>query len=200
MPVWTAFPSSDYYGSSVTLGLSPLRQSRTSLKPYVSHALGGLFVPLWEFVTPCPILGDAFSPHSWVFVTYSLSLARIRIVIRRSATGSARDRLGTGLQAMQPSPYHAGLAGPRLLRLLCASRFSAMLLSPSLSASGEAADLWDISPIPILLLEEYGSSCYGARCVYRALCGVWHRRTCSRAPACRSVCRWRRWRCHPRAA
>lgn len=116
--------------------LSPRRRSRTSLKPYISHALGGLFVPLWEFVTPCPILGDAFSPHSWVFVTYSLSLARISIVIRRSANGSARDRLGTGLQAMQPSPYHAGLAGPRLLRLLCASRFSAMLLSPSLSASG----------------------------------------------------------------
>ena len=37
-----------------------------------------------------------------------------------------------------------------LLRLLGAFRFSAMLLSPSLSASGKAADLWDVPSIPIL--------------------------------------------------
>ena len=35
VPAWTAFPSSDYYGGSVTLGLSPLRQSRASLSLYV---------------------------------------------------------------------------------------------------------------------------------------------------------------------
>ena len=45
------------------------------------------------------------------------------------------------LQAMQLSPHHAGLAGLQIQHLLSASRFAAMLLSPSLSASGEAAGL-----------------------------------------------------------
>jgi len=35
LPVWTAFPSSDDYGSSAAIGLSSLRPSRTSLLPYV---------------------------------------------------------------------------------------------------------------------------------------------------------------------
>src|SRR5216683_2129386 len=66
---------------------------------------------------------------------------KINIVFRRSGDRLCGNQLGTGLQAMQLSPHHAGLAGLRFLRLLCASRFSAMLLSPSLSASGKAADL-----------------------------------------------------------
>ena len=48
---------------------------------------------------------------------------------------------------MQLSPYHAGLAGLRGLRLLCASRFSAMLLSLLPFGSGQAADLEDILQI-----------------------------------------------------
>src|SRR5712691_11512799 len=35
VPVETAFPSADYYGSSVALGLAPRRQSRALLLPYV---------------------------------------------------------------------------------------------------------------------------------------------------------------------
>src|SRR5882762_1644944 len=66
---------------------------------------------------------------------------KINIVLRRSGDRLCGNQLGTGLQAMQLSPHHAGLAGLRFLRLLCASRFSAMLLFPSLSASGKAADL-----------------------------------------------------------
>jgi hypothetical protein len=65
--------------------------------------------------------------------------------------GQRANRLGTGLQPMQASPWHAGLAGLRFLRLLFASRFSAMLLSPSFSASGKAADLWKIPPTSILV-------------------------------------------------
>ena len=65
----------------------------------------------------------------------------ISIVLRCSDDGSGWDRLGTGLQAMQLSPHHAGLAGLQIQHLRSASRFAAMLLSPSLSASGEAADL-----------------------------------------------------------
>ena len=45
---------------------------------------------------------------------------------------------------MQSSPYHAGLAGLRCLRLLCASRFSAMRLSLLPFGSGKVADLKDI--------------------------------------------------------
>ena len=65
----------------------------------------------------------------------------ISIVLRCSGDGSGWDRLGTGLQAMQLSPHHAGLAGLQIQHLLSASRFAAMLLSPSLSASGEAVGL-----------------------------------------------------------
>src|SRR5262249_50193341 len=88
----------------------------------------------------------------WGCVTGSRSLARVYIVIRRSADGPTSDRLGTGFQPMQASPWHAGLAGLRFLRLLFASRFSAMLLSPSLSASGKADDLWKIPPTSILVV------------------------------------------------
>ena len=66
---------------------------------------------------------------------------KISIVLRRSGDGPGWDRLGTGLQAMQLSPHHAGLAGLQIQHLLSASRFAAMLLSPSLSASGKAAGL-----------------------------------------------------------
>src|SRR6266540_2000416 len=38
--------------------------------------------------------------------------------------------LETGIQAVWPSPYHAGLARQRLRRLHCVPRFPAMLLSP----------------------------------------------------------------------
>ena len=57
------------------------------------------------------------------------SHARACIVFRRSVDGSRGDRLGTGRQSIQISPYHAGLAGRRWLRLLCASCFAAMLWS-----------------------------------------------------------------------
>jgi len=62
-------------------------------------------------------------------VTSLPSHARACIVFRRSVDGSRGDRLGTGLQSIQSSPYHAGLAGLRGLRLLCASCFAAMLWS-----------------------------------------------------------------------
>ena len=70
-----------------------------------------------------------------------LVTGKISLVFRCSGEGSGRDRLGTGLQAIQLSPHHAGLAGLQIQHLRSASRFAAMLLSPSLSASGKAADL-----------------------------------------------------------
>jgi hypothetical protein len=77
-------------------------------------------------------------------VTSLPSHARARLGNRRSADGPRGDPLGTGLQAMQLSPYHAGLAGLRCLRLLCASRFAAMRWSLLPFGSGKAADLKDI--------------------------------------------------------
>ena len=71
----------------------------------------------------------------------SLVTRTISLVLRCSGEGSGLDQLGPGLQAMQLSPHHAGLAGLQIQHLRSASRFAAMLLSPSLSASGEAADL-----------------------------------------------------------
>ena len=71
----------------------------------------------------------------------SLVTRKISIVLRCSGDGSGRDQLGTGLQAMQLSPHHAGLAGLQIQHLRSTSRSAAMLLSPSLSASGKAVDL-----------------------------------------------------------
>ncbi len=89
------------------------------------------------------------------FITCTPTITcKASIVIRRSGNGPTQDQLGTGLQAIQLSPHHAGLAEQHLLRLLCAFRFSAMLLFPSLSASGKAADLWDVPSIPILWLRD----------------------------------------------
>ena len=96
--------------------------------------LGGPFVPLGGCIIPCPDFGGAQRDTS--FVTRKISL-----VLRCSGEGSGRDQLRTGLQAIQLSPPHAGLAGLQLQHLHSASRFAAMLLSPSLSASGEAVDL-----------------------------------------------------------
>src|SRR4051812_34537677 len=44
--VWTAFPSSDYYGASVALSLAAGRRSRVSCLNDVQDGLGALFVPL----------------------------------------------------------------------------------------------------------------------------------------------------------
>jgi hypothetical protein len=86
---------------------------------------------------------DALSPVLIAEVLRDIYLVTrtISLVLRCSGEGSGGDRLGTGLQAMQLSPHHAGLAGLQLQHLRSASRFAAMLLSPSLSASGKAVDL-----------------------------------------------------------
>ena len=97
-------------------------------------------MPFRGCIIPCPDFGGAFVPEIRGRDTY-LVTRTISLVLRCSGEGSGRDRLGTGLQAIQLSPHHAGLAGLQLQHLRSASRFAAMLLSPSLSASGKAADL-----------------------------------------------------------
>ena len=54
-PMWAAFPSSEYYGGSVPLGLSPGRGSRVPRVADVQVAVGALFVPLRSLeTTPFP--------------------------------------------------------------------------------------------------------------------------------------------------
>ena len=53
--LWTAFPSADYYGASVALGVAPVRQSRVPCVVDVQVAVGALFVPLRSLETiPLP--------------------------------------------------------------------------------------------------------------------------------------------------
>jgi hypothetical protein len=44
--MWLAFPTSDYYGASVALGVSPFRRSRLPYVVDVQVAVGALFVSL----------------------------------------------------------------------------------------------------------------------------------------------------------
>jgi hypothetical protein len=47
--VWWAFPTSDYYGGSVAMGLAPFRRSRVSCVIDVQIGLGASFIPLRSF-------------------------------------------------------------------------------------------------------------------------------------------------------
>jgi len=46
--LWTAFPSSDYYGDSVPMRLAPVRESRVPHSVDVQAGLGALFVSSWS--------------------------------------------------------------------------------------------------------------------------------------------------------
>ena len=48
--MWTALPSSNYYGRSVTIGLATLRRSRVQASQTSEHDLGPLFVSLNDLV------------------------------------------------------------------------------------------------------------------------------------------------------
>jgi hypothetical protein len=65
--VWTAFPSADYYGASVALGVSPFRRSRVPHVADVQVALGALFVSLRSLeTTPLPqACPDAMRSYVW---------------------------------------------------------------------------------------------------------------------------------------
>src|SRR3954453_5248709 len=54
--MWPAFPTADYYGGSVALGLSPRRQSRVPCARDGRMVVGALFVPLGslDFDPACP--------------------------------------------------------------------------------------------------------------------------------------------------
>jgi hypothetical protein len=50
--MWPAFPASDYYGDSVTLGLAPVRPSRVPFDvERIERDVGAPFIPFNRFVT-----------------------------------------------------------------------------------------------------------------------------------------------------
>jgi len=128
--VWPALPSSDYYGDSVALGLAPGRPSRVpsvlnaSSMTWASHSspsIGSLPIAL-------PVGGG--SPQKGTVCP------RGTLRCRRCSSECAFSPLGIGIEAIQLSPYHAGLAGRHLQRLPVAPAFRACYCPLWLSPSG----------------------------------------------------------------
>lgn len=117
--IWPAVPVSDYYGDSLARGLAPRRRSRVSRvldvrawfrpsthpytrrHPSVSRPVG---------LRPPSVPRDGHGGVTW----------------SQLGDGSSDQPIGIGLQAIQPWPCPAGLAGPRFADLPV-SRFSGML-------------------------------------------------------------------------
>src|SRR5262249_30276254 len=126
--LWSAFPTSDYYGDSVSLGLAP---GRTSRVPRPFDVQDGCRCPV-------RVLEMADATHSpsecWPTRPTLVGIAR---GYRTSTTvsGPYIFGLGTGVQPMQASPYRPDLARPRAwwLRSCRASRicYCPLRLSPS---------------------------------------------------------------------
>src|SRR4051794_4774601 len=52
--MWPAFPTSDYYGASVAMGVAPVRRSRVPFVVDVQDGLGVSFVPFADrYRRPC---------------------------------------------------------------------------------------------------------------------------------------------------
>ena len=122
--LWRALPTADYYGDSVTLGLASGRSSRVPVvlnvssvteAPYSSPSMTSLAIAL---------PGGGGGPQN----ANGPPLVAPRC--RRRSGECAFAPLGIGVQAIQLSPYQAGLAGRRLWRLRAVPRFSGRLLFP----------------------------------------------------------------------
>ena len=138
--LYTAFPCSldgrdavDYYEDSVTIGLAPRRRSRV---PVVLNVLAR---------RRCPI-----HPLECARCTSPI-MRRVRTakVYRHAPDGTASRRgrgecavppLEIGVQAMQLSPYHAGLAGRHGTRLPLPPAFPTGSCPLRLSPSGQSDD------------------------------------------------------------
>jgi hypothetical protein len=132
--MWPALPTSDYYGDSVTLGLAPVRPSHVPLvlnvssvteAPHSSPSIGSLPIAL-------PVGGG--SPQTRTVCPQETLRSR------RCSSERAFAPLGIGIQAMQLSPYHAGLAGRHLQRLPVTPAFPICSCPLRLSPSGQSDD------------------------------------------------------------
>ncbi len=117
-PMWTAFPSSEYYGGSVALRLAARRAI-----PYSRDAgrlerdVGASSVSLNGVYSPSPI--------AWkVRATTTLPPYRGGLDLRRCVEGCMLASLEAEVRAMRLSPYRAGLAdhGRKRLRTISASK------------------------------------------------------------------------------
>ena len=129
--LWLAVPASDYYAHSVPLGLAPRRPSRSAHPPHVAAcgrrsppAFPALLGRCWPRSARSgrPLAGATRPPGSETLSPEAL-----------------HGPMGLGLQAVELSPGHAGLAEPRCQRLLPCSAFSAG--SGPLALSGPGAPL-----------------------------------------------------------
>ena len=113
----------DYYGTSVALGLAPGRPSRL---PAIIDVRARRRCPVR------PLLRGHASPPTRRRVRASAVSARYPGGPASDALrGMRAASLGTGVQAIRLSPYHAGLASPGHTHSSGRSRFPTMLLSPS---------------------------------------------------------------------
>ena len=124
--LWTAFPSSlagrdscDYYGHSVAIGLAPRRRSRVRLRR-TSRARRRRPTHLLD----CPHWASLRAPEVAPGLTVHAGAER-GIGFRRLSDGCALSPLEIGLQAIQLSPYRAGLAARRPGRLQTTTAFLA---------------------------------------------------------------------------
>ena len=98
-----AFPDADYYEDSVALGLAPRRRSRVFRTSYVRA---------WVRPSTHPYARDHLP------VSHRTGLPRTKgesstcgdAALSQRSGGAAFTPIGIGLEAVEPWPYHAGLA------------------------------------------------------------------------------------------
>src|SRR4051812_1323461 len=103
--MWTAFPSSEYYGGSVALRLAARRA--------IPHSRGAGRVERDVGASFASLNGDEVpSPTAWkVRATTSLSPYRGGPAVRRCVGGCTLASLEAEVRTIRSSPYRAGLAG-----------------------------------------------------------------------------------------
>jgi hypothetical protein len=129
--MWPALPTADSYGDSVTLGLAPVRPSRV---PWVLNGSSATSAshssPSMDSLPIAPPVGGGRPQTRTVCPQGTLRL-------RCGSSECAVAPLEIGIQAMQPSPYRAGLAGRHLQHLPVAPAFLACCFPLRLSPSGK---------------------------------------------------------------
>ena len=137
--LYTVFPCSldgrntvDYYGDSVTVGLAPRRRSRVPFgTERLEHDVGAPLIPLNRFaIDRLPSGGDVPRKANGSFLTASPpDVAAMSVTVAP---------LGIRVQAVELSPYHAGLAERPPTRLQMASAFPTCSCPLWLSPLGES--------------------------------------------------------------
>jgi hypothetical protein len=107
--MWTALPSADYYGDSVTMGLAPVRPSRVPFGvERIECDLGVPFIPFNE-VVPHRLASRRWppaKPNGWPLVA---------LRSRRCSSECAVAPLGIGIQWSRRLARYSVYAGARLL-------------------------------------------------------------------------------------